>query len=90
MTDLLTIAKKRRVLNVFATTLWRWEQIGLIQRLPGTRRFTRAEVDRVLQWQSGPRTPEAGTVQNWEGNVSPLTVCKGHAVENGDLFGGGE
>lgn len=33
---------------------------------------------------------EAGTVQNWEGNVLPLTVCKGHAVENGDLFGGGE
>lgn len=58
MTDLLTIAETRRVLNVSATTLWRWEQIGLIQRLPGTRRFTRAEVDRVLQWQSGPRTPE--------------------------------
>jgi hypothetical protein len=52
MTDLLTIAETRRALNVSATILWRWEQNGLIQRLPGTRRFTRAEVDRVLQWHS--------------------------------------
>lgn len=54
MTDLLTIAETRRALNVSATTLWRWEQIGLSK------------------------------------HASPLTVCKGHAVENGDLFGGGE
>lgn len=58
MSDLLTITETRRALNVSATTLWRWEQNGLIQRLPGTRRFTRAEVERVLQWQSGSRTPE--------------------------------
>lgn len=45
-------------LGVSARTVSRWIKLGLLSPLPGTRRITEAEIDRLETWQSTPPTLE--------------------------------
>mgnify|MGYP006283155387 CR=1 FL=1 len=57
-TEIVSITQVLKLFEINRTTLWKWEQRGLIHRIPGTKKFTRAEVARFLGEYTAPPTPE--------------------------------
>jgi len=71
-----TVQEVMRFLRVSKSTIHRWQQAGLIEKIPGTNRFRRDEVARFAGELERPRTPEERrrgpyNLQGDNGNTRP-------------------